>query len=405
MAFAEPNSADLLEAMRQSTSEPLDMGPEPCHVALAESMKNIEEGDLVELDVDELETLLPVQDLKYSMASNFYGEPSPSTSTAIFDPVVASTPIQQSLAFFEDQTAEINARSNILKPHEDNNYLLITIPENLATAPLFSTLPTLPLAPFIVNKIKESSVGSDGVFLPKTGLPSVRRPPLQVLEPNFKNTLPAPVVNKPVIPCKRKQQFKITRDDGIIFTDETVKSVQPQEIQLLELDDSFEWTDTASDDGSIKSKEKAKAAVKQSQCCPGCKKMFKKLSSHKCKDLSEELKLTPVKRSKPRTDQKCDSCKRFFRSESSYSNHIKSCGRTFKLMFCDYCTVGFKTKSGLKKHCLKCRLFKATTSKPFKPVPTPAVKIHPVFVEVDSVDVSQDLPKKRVTRSSIRQQN
>lgn len=410
LSFPQPSSMELAEAMRECIP-PLDMGPEPCPVALAEATKLIENDDLVELNDYELKELLPIEGMDYS-TPNFYGESSndggfdfnpglPGFSTS--SPKHQDQEMSHSLVLNHEKPLEKLLKDiNAQLPEEpssrtnEKNFLLIKVPQHLSEAAAFNSLPSVPLDPAVISQITQVSAGNDGVFLPRVDPASceeiVRRPPLQIIKQSvFKKKIQPPI--KPAISCKRKQKFNLTREDGIIFSDGT-KTPEPLQHPPL-LDDSFEWAESA-----IEPSEKA-PAVEKPKRRPGFKKDVKipskNLNIHKRKMLKPAEVLKPF-----HTDFKCDYCNRCFRKKT-YAKHLKLCAIRTNLMFCDSCGIGFRSKPGLRKHCIKCVPSQISVHER-SAVSSPEVQVQSLSQEIVELDISDDTPVKRTTRSATKQQ-
>ena len=318
--------------------------------------------------------------------TNFYGESSHAGELE-FSPGIlgynSSTPSYNDQLLQGSVPGDVNQANLKSTENSDKHILLVTIPQHLSDAPLFNSIPTIEVDPVVINTIKETAAGYDGVFLPKIdNAPReeiVRRPPLQIIQ-----QIAQPLKENSVIPanqqqsshCKRKQQFKLTRDDGIVFTD--CSQIQKKKVKLD--DKTIDLTEPVSDiENSFVEKVE----------CLGCNKMFCKLNSHKCKNLPTEVaNNTAQPRAQPslmlpknRMEFKCNFCKKVFRHQITHARHMKSCFSAANLLFCDYCGRGFKSKPGLRKHCLKCLNSHAIVEVPAL-ISMPAIELKEVFKEI-----------------------
>lgn len=258
-----------------------------------------------------------------------------------------------------------------LEPEQDQNLLIINVPNPMQTSEVFNKFPTVSVSTEVLSKLNETTGQTHGVFMPLTALQAhqsatatlkapiriVRRPPLQIIQ-HINIAFPENVQQEPVKPLhvgKRKQQFKFKREDGAEFVAdlEEVQESSPEKrpkiaepevpappppVEVIDLDvwestDGNEDTDVASEVGEV---------VKE--LCVGCKKSFKKLSTHKCKK-------DPLVSS---TLLNCSFCKkvRGFNTEEELSDHLKVSHPNS--MVCGFCGKGFKSKPGLVRHHKVC---------------------------------------------------
>jgi uncharacterized protein with PIN domain len=209
---------------------------------------------------------------------------------------------------------------------QGKNYLLIKIPEDLQDSSSFDTLPSLQLKPNTVRDINKASAGHDGVYLtmPENILeptPSkkqvvniIRRKPLQVIQTVVPVVAYEPKVQEVKV-NKRKQQFKLTREDGVIFLGDS-----PEPEEKRKRFDTEEWfasfvQSTSSSAGA----KKVQAPPDESNRCPGCKKIFKNVANHKCKKFATGELKEPMS---------CASCGKKYKSKKGLINHFKKCDQS-----------------------------------------------------------------------------
>lgn len=240
-------------------------------------------------------------------------------------------------------------------PAKTTNYLLISIPEDMQADPVFATLPSIDLNDSILKKVAKAAKGYDGVYLDfpltykKQEKPMSSRPPFRVIQ---RKITCKEQKSPPRSSNKRKQNFQLTREDGLSFFEDnmiyeeeivtiqpllqppkkkqqpiqkqvqkilTVKIVEPQRcddvIVLDDISDKVEGViqgvievpkkkrgpkpnkkqeknptkkrETPKENEKNKEKKIKKvfgaAVVDNSKRCEGCKKVFKKISLHKCR--------------------------------------------------------------------------------------------------------------------------
>lgn len=300
----------------------------------------------MELDAYELETLLG-------------NDTSDTSNTAAWtgDPFAAEAPEFNALTSCKDvmlpqAIPDMLVDSNgAMSTTDDRNVLIITVPESLQEAAVFNKFPTIPLDSNVVQKINQTVAGCDGAFLrlskntSKRPLSPIRRSPLQVIQQIVNASKPKNIRPKaPITSCKRKQRFDLTREDGIIFVGGSTspdRSVKRQRRSLKSCrDESFVWALTK-DEEPIRIPE----AVDETKRCPGCKKIFKKLTAHKCKKLQQ-----PAATTENLKILKCSICKKTFQSLTAMNAHEK----THANVICLGCKDEFTTKLALSNHLNKC---------------------------------------------------
>jgi Zinc-finger of C2H2 type len=270
----------------------------------------------------------------------------------------------------------------------------------LQSSKAFDKFPPVKIQPEVVTKLNDASGQGHGVFLPLSALRTmksntiVQRPPLQIIQRiNIEFSQDQiPQMSKPQHSGKRKQQFKLTREDGVVFLadmDECTETKRPKldddplepapsapenipeisvkvfptldaiDLDVWESTDGGEDTDVASEIGD---------ATKQK--CPHCNKSFKNLSNHKCR--KDPLALCCL--------STCSVCKQTFNSELELSDHLRSNHN----MVCASCKKSYKTKRGYDEHKKVCSgpkpIGKAMREKVKKP--------------------AEDEPQKKVLRST-----
>lgn len=245
-------------------------------------------------------------------------DPPPTYNSTFQPPIVAEK-------FPQPDTANNDAAS----------VLLIAIPEEMQVEPAFDSITSINLERKVLNKIADASAGHDGVYLPFSQVPAsdemvVRRPPLRVIHHDSNSlTVQAAQIRPKVEPGKRKQTFKLVRDDRIVFSHEQLGRLRPkQSIRKNSRNPCFQWA--SSDEEET---EDAVEDASEPNRCPSCKRVFKKLDQHKCKKTNVDM-LEPVK-------QEVDDN---------------------SLMLCGCCHKAFKSKKGLVAHMKKCNVKKAAAS-------------------------------------------
>lgn len=325
-----------------------------------------ESSELVELDASELEYLLNTdQDSVYNNF-NINNDANPFEETpSSYDFNVLPTyeevfPQQETANEVFPQPAIANEvidshfTSGVLQEPEDvNSYLVIAVPEPLQEAVVFNRFPTVPLSSIVVEKINQVSSESDGAFL-RLGksttnriLSPVRRAPLQVIQQIVNSSAPKPILPKPpVFSCKRKQRFELSREDGITFVDEALPALPQSPVKRERRalkpfrDQSFVWSLATPEEAN-----RPQEVVDETKRCPGCNKIFKKLSFHKCKKLQ------------PATENlKCSTCKKTFSNSSELNAH-----KEIHANVCVGCKDEFKTKRALSIHTKKCAADESST--------------------------------------------
>lgn len=123
-------------------------------------------------------------------------------------------------------------------------------------------------------------------------------------------------------PFKRKQDLTATRQGQMKFIDNTSRPITrfhtTRSCRQLTYQD--EYLRLAGIDDNIEVSKPVKSIR-----CPGCSKMFKKLQQHKCKVLTITTS-DSVSSTSFQNNQKfmCKTCKKTFRSEPSFRNHLSS---------------------------------------------------------------------------------
>lgn len=299
-------------------------------------------SELVELDTNELENLLAIEDhsIDYEKIDPLQVIPEEYLNLPIQSTSTVSTP---------------NLRSS---EDANQNLVLIKVPEPDQHAIVFESFPSIPLETNVVAKLNEASASSDGLFLPLSAVQFyeenpvkveiLRRPPLQTIR-----HINIQVEESPKLPqlnvarsLKRKQHFKFTREDGIVFTAELtdIQQVKRAKVQILPepeplpvvqvatLKDNFESWDTTDGEETDIATESEKQVKEQ---CPGCHKLFKKIANHKCK-------------AKPRNV--CTPCDIEFDDNLAVKEHEEA----HNSMICNLCRKTYKSKKGLVTHLKKC---------------------------------------------------
>lgn len=214
---------------------------------------------------------------------------------------------------------------HVQQPANDSSILLIKIPEDMQASTSFDTLPSIQLKPNIVKEINKASDGYDGVYLtmPSDGLGPprkstvniIRRKPLQIIQTVVPMVKAEPKIEEVKV-NKRKQQFNLSREDGIVFLADTPNTPEPQ-VKRARVDND-EWFATLVPKKT--SEFGTKTSVDESNRCHGCNKMFKNLAKHKCK------KLGAVEGGKE--PMICASCNKTYKSKKGLLNHFKKCDQT-----------------------------------------------------------------------------
>lgn len=200
---------------------------------------------------------------------------------------------------------------------QDKSFLLIKIPESLQSSSTFDSLPSIHLKPNIIREINKASAGHDGVYLsipelvPKNVVNIIRRKPLQIIQTIVPVSKVKPRVE--VKAHKRKQQFNLTREDGVMFLGD---SPEPK-LKLPRFDDD-DWFSTLIPRAKAREEIK-KLEIDESNRCQGCKKVFKNLANHKCKKFEKPVEKEPMT---------CASCNKKYKSKSGLLNHFKKCDQS-----------------------------------------------------------------------------
>lgn len=251
---------------------------------------------------------------------------------------------------------------------EPENVLVITIPEPLQEAAVFSKFPTVPLDENVLGKINKAAAGFDGAFLKfgkqtsKKSLSPIRRPPLQVIQQYVNVSKPKPVKQTvSTSSAKRKQNFKLTREDGISFVEESSslkkESKRQRRTPKRYEKEKFVWASTTDEET-----DKASEASDEPTRCPGCLKVFKKISQHKCKKIQQ---------TETSTDNFiCEVCKKSFFTKEELNAHAVS----HTVFICLGCKEEFKTKRSLTMHLKNCDASKSIFKTPSMPKQQKIVK-------------------------------
>lgn len=277
----------------------------------------------------------------------------------------------------------------------EKNLLLISIPQQYNQAPVFDSIQSINVAPDVVSRINEASAGFDGAAIPfsmsdleETPVVQevVRRPPLQVIHV-VNQIFNISLNEKPSkAAVKRKQQFNLSREDGIVFLSESPESeVKKQKLnENHQVDEVYDWAPTDDEDTDV-----APEAIDQTNVCQYCKKVFKKLVHHKCKKL-------PSKSSAPtKKTFNCNVCKRRFTDEPLYISHMA----THKMLSCDRCCKAYKTITSLATHVKKCYKNNAPVAKIKSVKPQIAMEVDDVENSQKTRKVIVSKPAKIITRS------
>ena len=304
------------------------------------------DGDLVELDADEIEELLNNKDMNNTVDSFL----SPSHGMVASNPIDLDTNFDlmncsQKPMIIEDFPHDSTVLNNARIGHEDQsagdckNILLISIQKPLQTSAAFDNIPTVNLDVKDIMKITVASAGHDGVYLkPKESAirseKIVRRPPLQVIQ-QIDNHIAKKVSQAELkAPCKRKQRFNLTRDDRIIFEMTPTPCRHSDPTRHAHKNQTFQWAPTDDEDT-----EEATEIIEDSNRCPGCKKVYKKLSQHKCKKLITDKTLPAETVTRPTINHSKDKKKK--KTEKT-------------LCSCEICGLTFKTKKAIVTHLSIC---------------------------------------------------
>lgn len=233
--------------------------------------------------------------------------------------------------------------------HKDSSVLLITIPEYMNTDPAFDSITSISLERKTLNKIADASAGHDGVYLPINQLPDydeiIRRHPLRVIEHNNLTIEVAKVAPPKAESGKRKQTFKLTRDDRVEFSGFGRHRLRPEESLKAPSASCFEWASSDEDT------EDAIEDADEPNRCAYCKKVFKKLDQHRCK------KMLPVGDFKPQPVMKdvdgtplmfCATCHRSYKSKKGLVAHMKKCSA-------EQAVDGNKQEKSSRKRSLRSR--------------------------------------------------
>lgn len=301
-------------------------------------------NQLVELDGNELEELLRVDDAS-AFTEDWAGTSSQLDVSFNYD--YNDTSNSYDLRSYPPDL-NMNRDSIFIRPAPEENVLLITIPDHLQQDPAFTSLPSFSLDQETLSSISNSSAGRHGVCMQAIRSNIMRRPPLQVIQQIDGNQMEpkVPVQALKAAPAvgKRKQKFHLTRDDGIVFSDieddiimkkgETPATAEPSSKRrrvppkMYMFDDMFVWPAAG---GESSKAVRVVKPIDESQRCPQCKKLFKKLSQHKCKG---------IMRQSPKPKQfKCVTCRLLFDTTLLLAAHAK-----VHQMVCDGCLKPYRSK-------------------------------------------------------------
>jgi uncharacterized protein with PIN domain len=173
----------------------------------------------------------------------------------------------------------------------------------------------------------------------------------------------------PVVkPNKRKQQFNLTREDGIIFLSDT-----PDVEENPKEESNYEWFSTLVP-------KSQKPLPDESNRCHGCNKVFKNLSNHKCK------KLDPEEPAEEKESMNCASCNKKYKSKKGLLNHFAKYDKS--KVFQDDKDENSKTEDAMTDLSAE---FDAVTrgSAPLKPVEIISVEILKAADEVKEEPLTQ----------------
>lgn len=271
-------------------------------------------NNILGFDLNDIENLLEINNVGDELTA------TPSTLEAMLN-----SNLLQEDAPMEVVEPQLPVEVPVEEPEPNSNFLLIKIPEDLQNSPVFDSLPSISLKPNIVREINKASADHDGVYLPlnvkfpeppKKPLNIIRRKPLQIIQ----TVVPVVKVSQAIEVAKvnkRKQQFNLTREDGIVFLSDTPEPKAREKRQRKDVND--EWFATLTHRTTA-----AKPTIDESNRCPGCKKVFKNLANHKCKKLaSAEGEPQPEKE-----PMSCASCNKKYKSKKGLLNHFTKCDQS-----------------------------------------------------------------------------
>jgi hypothetical protein len=302
----------------------------------------LQDGDLVELDVDEINNLLNnSEDIPFMNQEDMI--------KALEQPWM-----------YQTENASVSSSVN----------LLIPIPVQFSTAKVFDQLPSIHLDDHTLSTVMQTTTGCDGAYLMAPPIqqavePQVilRRPPLKIIEQVIIKAGDQ-VHSNSVGGKKRKQDFTMNREDGIVFLEElprepelkTVITVDaspggsggklsssqallsPQAHDLSPVLVSLNLSDVSMELLSPQTAVNAlyaqateatpnNAAKKEPtdslQECEHCHKMFKLIRQHKCKMIPKAFvqPFSPLEAYKKFT---CVLCRKTFRDEQKYIDHMNN---------------------------------------------------------------------------------
>lgn len=287
---------------------------------------------MAELDGNEVETLLSYQQDESSE------EQRDEYRLDVFEDVIIKEEALELFSSAEETEVADESQGRRVPPSIHSNILLISIPTELEKASIFNNIPQVKLDTKDVLKIMEMSEGHDGVYLPKKDIDAhankvIRRAPLQVIQQI--NHFKVEQVNERVktVACKRKQCFRFNREDGIEFTD-YAKSPIPEVVE--EKIQWAQWIPTEDEDT-----DEAIEVNFQQQRCPGCTKLFKKISQHKCKAFHQ---------SAAKLEVKTRGCKRKIGATHQNDGDFA----VEDLFVCSFCSKTLKSKRGIIAHMKRC---------------------------------------------------
>jgi hypothetical protein len=262
------------------------------------------DGTLMEYDMNEFDTILEANHI------NLEGS-SPGVSLEVSQAIFDTTAIEDVSMEVAGPEVEVPADAKTERPA---NFLLIKIPNEFQSSSVFDTLPSINLKPNIIREINKAAEGHDGCYLPPGAAMNpvniIRRKPFQIIQtvvPVLKVTSEIPQAKT----NKRKQQFNLTREDGIIFLSNTPDIEEKRQ----RVEDKDEWFAT------LVPKSENEAPDNPNRC-HGCNKTFKCLTNHKCK------KLMPPGEREEKEPMRCSTCKKSYKSKKGLLSHLQICGQS-----------------------------------------------------------------------------
>lgn len=287
-----------------------------------------EDGGLIyDMSEFEIDQMLNVNSIGDGNNFNFPIHATPSGLVAMLDgDLIQEIPTVDNQAFVQVEEEHLQDE-NVQEENEaaadpQSSFLLIKIPEELQNSPVFNSLPSINLKPNIIREINKASEGHDGCYLPlkikfpepasKKAVNIIRRKPLQVIQTVVPVVKVTPKVEE-VKANKRKQQFKFTREDSVVFLSDTPPPDLPER-KRTRLENSDKWFATL-----IPTSEKLLTDEKNR--CLGCHKIFKNVANHKCKKLAPA---DPSKKRPEKNPMSCEFCNKKYMSKRGMNNHFLS---------------------------------------------------------------------------------